>query len=320
MARQAPASVSMPENISGSGAKNSFSAQFFRRRGREGRELRFAAEEDLRQSRIGDFHQRFRVAAQGARDSSTPERPLPASRAKRPNRCFLNRTCLHYEGRRARRKLADLSQRTMIEGHIETLTPDGIVHGWVRDTGSLVPCHIQVLQAGEVVAEALAAQFRPELLRTGHGHGHYGFRARLQKKPAAGTVHRGAAFAASWAHSADGAYWSPGLTRQHQSTWRHCWPTRRAGRSMTCLRHPAAWRPSKTAGAWARPASSTPPIVSCSIAGRARPSKLLHTRNLDHGRLGPQDLLLDLLGSRERAELGTALPSPFDAVFPFIFA
>jgi hypothetical protein len=46
----------------------------------------------------------------------------------------------------------------------------------------------------------------------------------------------------------------------------------------------------------------------------------LHTQNLDHGRVSPQDLLVDLLGSHERADLGPALPSPFDDTFLFTLA
>jgi hypothetical protein len=46
----------------------------------------------------------------------------------------------------------------------------------------------------------------------------------------------------------------------------------------------------------------------------------LHTDNLDRGRISPQDFLLDLIGSRERADRGPYLPSPFDDMFPFTFA
>jgi hypothetical protein len=207
----------------------------------------------------------------------------------------------------------------MIEGHIETLTPDGIVHGWVRDTGSLVPCHIQVLQAGEVVAEALAAQFRPELLRTGHGHGHYGFRARLQKNlpPGPCTV---ALHLPHHGRTAPMALMVPRLDQAAPIKVEALLADAPSWTVDDLLAAPGCLEASEN-----RRRMGTPRFVDAAyrfVLDRwpSKAEQLLHTRNLDHGRLGPQDLLLDLLGSRERAELGTALPSPFDAVFPFIFA
>jgi hypothetical protein len=45
----------------------------------------------------------------------------------------------------------------------------------------------------------------------------------------------------------------------------------------------------------------------------------LHADNLLRSRLTPQDLLVDMLNSGERADLGPALISPFDPLYPFTF-
>ena len=68
----------------------------------------------------------------------------------------------------------------LIEGHIETLTQEGVLRGWLRHSTAAQPSHVQVLHRQHVVAEAIAQDFRRDLLMGGHGHGHYGFLARLR--------------------------------------------------------------------------------------------------------------------------------------------
>jgi len=46
----------------------------------------------------------------------------------------------------------------------------------------------------------------------------------------------------------------------------------------------------------------------------------LHTDNLDRCRLTPEEFLVDMLNSGERADLGPDLIPPFDPIFPFTFA
>ena len=66
----------------------------------------------------------------------------------------------------------------MIEGTLESLAPDGVFSGWLRDTQDSAPTPLEIRHRGRTVAQAAALAFRPDLLATGHGHGHYGFAAR----------------------------------------------------------------------------------------------------------------------------------------------
>jgi hypothetical protein len=206
----------------------------------------------------------------------------------------------------------------LIEGHIESLSREHIVHGWVRDTESLTPCHIQVLYKGELVAEAMAAQFRPDLLRHGHGHGHYGFAARLRRALPEG----GCAVALHLprhGRTAPMGLMVPPLARLAPVA------------VESLLQSPPSWTVDDLLAAPA----CLDAAVNCRRMGTRRfvdagyrfvldrwPSKSetrLHTENLDRGRISPQDFLLDLIGSRERADRGPYLPSPFDDTFPFAF-
>jgi hypothetical protein len=207
---------------------------------------------------------------------------------------------------------------SMIEGHIETLTADGIVHGWVRDTESLSPCHVQVLFQGEKVAEAMAAMFRADLLRTGHGHGHYGFGARLRRPLPQGRCNV-ALHLPLHGRTAPMGLMVPPL----------------AFRSAIAVEDLLAIPPSWTVDDLLAAPACLDAAGNYERLGTQRfvdalyrfvfdrwPSKAearLHSENLVRGRLGPQDVLVDLLGSRERADLGPALPSPFDDTFPFTF-
>ncbi len=207
----------------------------------------------------------------------------------------------------------------LIEGHIESLNGEGVVQGWVRDTESLTPCHIQVLHQGECVAEAMAAQFRTDLLRTGHGHGHYGFGARLRRPLPQGRC--GVAL-----H----------LPRQGRTAPMALIVPPLAAAAPVAVERLLAAPPSWTVADLLAAPGCLDAEGNCRRLGTRRfvdagyrfvldrwPSKaetVLHTGNLERGRIGPQDFLLDLIGSRERADLGPNLPSPFDDVFPFTFA
>jgi hypothetical protein len=207
----------------------------------------------------------------------------------------------------------------LIEGHIESLTSDGVVHGWVRDTDSLTPCHMQVLHAGDIVAETMAARFRPDLLRAGHGHGHYGFAARLRRPLSQGRCNV-ALHLPLHGRTAPMGLVVPPLAAATPSV------------VETLLAPPPSWTVEDLLAAPA----CLDAAGNCQRLGTRRfvdaayrfvldrwPSLAetrLHTENLDRGRLGPQDFLLDLIGSRERTDRGPYLPSPFDDDFPFTFA
>jgi hypothetical protein len=207
----------------------------------------------------------------------------------------------------------------MIEGHIETLTPDGIVHGWVRDTLSPSPCHVQVRYRGQIIAEAMAAIFRADLLQGGHGHGHYGFQARLRHAlppgPSELVLHlpRHGSFAPMAILVPKLNDVQPvaveALLASHPS-----WTVDHLLASPGCL---------DAAGNHRRVGSARFVDAAYRFVLARWPTRSeagLHVNNLDRSRIGPQDLVLDLLRSRERADLGPLLPSPFDPAFPFTFA
>jgi hypothetical protein len=206
----------------------------------------------------------------------------------------------------------------MIEGHIEKLTPDGIVHGWVRDTTSPTPCHVQVLQAGQKLAEAMAAAFRPDLLRAGHGHGHYGFAARLRHAlppgPCAVALHL-----PRYGRTAPMGLVVPPLAPVEPASVESLlaapptWCVTDLLHNIACLQ---ADKNFAGLGA-ARYIDAAYRFVLSRWPSKAE--SRLHISNLEHRRVSPQDLLRDLLTSRERADLGTHLISPFDAEFPFTF-
>jgi len=207
----------------------------------------------------------------------------------------------------------------MIEGHIESLSSDATLYGWVRDTGAFTPCHVQVLYAGAVVAEAIATEFRADLLRAGHGHGHYGFAARLRcilpPGPCSLALHLPA-----HARTAPMALIVPHLTPPPPVPVETLLATPKTWTLADLLAAPACLDP---AGNFGR--MGAPRFVDGMyrfVLGRW-PSKAevrLHTQNLDRGRVTPEEFLADMLISRERADLPAELPSPFDPAFPFSFA
>lgn len=206
----------------------------------------------------------------------------------------------------------------MIEGHIESLTPDGIVHGWVRDTGSAAPCHVQVLHGGVPVAEAMAALFRPDLLRAGHGHGHYGFKARLRSAlpPGACSV---ALHLPRYGRSAPMALTVPKLDPQRPLTVEALLAAEPSWTVADLLAFPACLQAEANCSRM-----GSPRFVDSMyrfVLGRwpSAAEARLHVDNLSRRRLTPQDFLVDMLGSGERADLGPSLPAPFDPLFPFTF-
>jgi hypothetical protein len=207
----------------------------------------------------------------------------------------------------------------MIEGHIESLSADGIVHGWVRDTHSVSPCHVQVLFQGEMVAEAMAAMFRADLLRIGHGHGHYGFGARLRRTLPEGRCNV-ALHLPLHGRTAPMALMVPPLAARPKHQVEELlavppsWTVDDLLAAPACLDAEGNHRRLGTArfvdGAYRFVLDRWP----------SQPEARLHIDALDRGRVGPQAFLVELLGSRERADMGLALPSPFADIFPFTFA
>jgi len=69
----------------------------------------------------------------------------------------------------------------------ELTTGDGEVLGWAYAAAAVARI-VTIRHRGTEIAAARACLFRPDLLRAGFGHGHYGFRARLRQSLPAGRV------------------------------------------------------------------------------------------------------------------------------------
>jgi hypothetical protein len=206
----------------------------------------------------------------------------------------------------------------MIEGTVETLDGEGVFHGWLRDTRDPIPALVQIRLNNEIVAEALASAFRPDLLRGGHGHGHYGFLARARVALPPGP----ALFALFLPRHAQGI--PVRLTVPKIPP-----PSRRAVESLLELE--PAWSVPDLAAAVPslnlkaqRAAMGTPRFVDACFQFALQRWPLdeeaaVYIQALDTRAATPDSVLGELLASRERADLGDALPSPWDAAFPFTF-
>jgi hypothetical protein len=201
----------------------------------------------------------------------------------------------------------------MIEGTVESVSADGVFRGWLRDTRDPVPALVQIRLGDQVVAEALAAAFRPDLLQGGHGHGHYGFLARAQ------------------------IALPPGMGRFEIFLPRHgqgipvrldvpppapvpveallqpepAWTVPDLARALGCLDLPAQCA-----------AMGTRRFVDVGFQFVVRrwpvdEEVAVFARAIEEGGMSPESFLAELLASRERADLGAALASPWDATFPF---
>jgi hypothetical protein len=204
----------------------------------------------------------------------------------------------------------------MIEGTVEAVSAAGVFRGWLRDTRDPVPALVQIRLEGNVVAESLAAAFRPDLLQGGHGHGHYGFLAR--------------------AHVA----LPPGVARFEIYLPRHgqgipvrlevpvipapapmpveallqpepAWSVRDLARALGCLDLPAQ-----------REAMGTARFVDVTFQFVLRrwptnDEAAVFVQAIEARGMSPASFMAELLASRERADLGEALASPWDAAFPF---
>ncbi len=191
-----------------------------------------------------------------------------------------------------------------------------MVAGWVRDASRPGACRVQVTLGGHVLAEAIADRFRPDLLRAGRGHGHYGFAARLRRPLPRGvatlTMHlpdRGV--------EAPMAVEVPELDPPARATVEALLEVPPGWTTDDLLAHPACL---DMAGNAARlgPARFVDAVFRFVLA--RWPSAAEARMNIDSlavGRISPEALLLDVLRSRERADMDTRLPSPFAADFPF---
>jgi hypothetical protein len=169
-----------------------------------------------------------------------------------------------------------------------------------------------------VVAETVADAFRPDLLRQGHGHGHYGFRARLRRDIPAGPV--------------DAMLFLP--EKRSGIRVRLAVPPlqpRAVARVEALLREEAGW----TAAHLLAHPDCLALDASLAAMGTARfldavfrfalhrwpeaAEAAVYGQALESHDVSPQALLVELLSSRERSELPDALVSPWHPEFPFPF-
>ena len=207
----------------------------------------------------------------------------------------------------------------MIEGTLESLAPDGVFTGWLRDTQDSAPTPLEIRHRGRTVAQAAALAFRPDLLATGHGHGHYGFAARSRHALPPGPVD-----------------FELFLPRRDQSirvrlSVPELSPPRLA-RVEQLLVDPPTWTdadlrraPQCLNLAAERAAMGTPRFVDVTFrfALNRWPGDEeagVYVRALDKEGTLEADFLLELLSSRERADLDPALPSPWEPLFPYTTA
>jgi hypothetical protein len=209
----------------------------------------------------------------------------------------------------------------MIEGFLESLTEAGIFTGWLRDTSDAAPAIVEVRAlspggAARPVAHAVASAFRPDLLRGGHGHGHYGFRARLMTALPPGPR----AFELYLPRQAQGVRTRlaiPQITLQD------------AVRVESLLRPDPTWTVADLLAALAclDLAALLARLGSTRFIDAAyrfvlnrwpeRGEATAYALALADGGAAAEDVVRELLTSRERTDLGPELMSPWDHGYPF---
>ncbi|MEJ0049022.1 MAG: hypothetical protein WDN04_25125 [Rhodospirillales bacterium] len=204
----------------------------------------------------------------------------------------------------------------MIEGTLESLSPEGVFSGWLRDTQDATPALLEIRHRHRPVAEAAALAFRADLLGAAHGHGHYGFAARLRHSLAPGPTDF-ELFLPRRDQSIRVRLVVPVLLPPHQVHVEQLlvepptWTAADLSRAPHCLNL-----------ADERAAMGTPRFVDVTFRfalnrwpGDEEAS--VYVRALDREGTSEVDFLLELLTSRERADLEPALPSPWDPLFPY---
>jgi hypothetical protein len=204
----------------------------------------------------------------------------------------------------------------VIEGGLEALQADGVFVGWLRDTALDTPCVLHIRYIGQVVAIAAARGFRPDLLAAGHGHGHYGFMAKLVAAlppgPAAFELYlpvrdQSMQLRLNVPRLAAPAPAPIAALVAGESIWKVADLARNPG----CLGLAAE-----------RERMGTPRLVDVSFRFVLRrwpqqAESKVYCLALDEERLSPEAFLVELLEGRERGDLGAALPSPWDPEFPY---
>jgi hypothetical protein len=211
----------------------------------------------------------------------------------------------------------------MIEGTLEALGADGVFTGWLRDSDDPDPALLEVRFRGHRVASAAARGFRPQLLQSGHGHGHYGFAARLLQALPPGPAPF-ELFLPRRGQSIHVGLMVPALAPPAPAAVEALLAPAQSWQVADVCRHPHA-----LGLAAARAAMGTARFVDVTFRFAlnrwpSKPEAAVYSRALapadSAGATTEEDFLVELLTSRERADLGTALPGPWDALYPFTAA
>ena len=206
----------------------------------------------------------------------------------------------------------------MIEGMLESFTADGCFSGWLRDTEDALPVIVEVRAAsgGAAVACGVAKVFRPDLLQGGHGHGHYGFRARLLSRLPAGRA-RFELFLPRHGQGVRAMLMVPDVALAAPVRVEELlrpeprWTVADLLPALACLDLPGQLR-----------ALGPVRFIEAAywFALRRWPGKgeaEAYGRALADGDASAEDVVRELLTSLERRDLGDELASPWDQDFPF---
>lgn len=203
-------------------------------------------------------------------------------------------------------------------GGIDSLLQGRYVAGWAWRPGSGQPCHVRVISAGEIVAEALADLYRSDLLRAGMGLGHCGFQARLRVDLPAGDnvlalveAATGTAIGREVVVTYAPALESPPVTPLSALIRREVWS------DEDVLSHVPSFRLEHHCRAMGL--AHFVDVVFHYILGRwAEDASLAsYVTALRSGALSPDGFFAEVLVSEERKRMAAPLPSPFDSQFPF---
>ncbi|MBV9784705.1 MAG: hypothetical protein JO264_12920 [Acidisphaera sp.] len=203
-------------------------------------------------------------------------------------------------------------------GGIDGLLQNRYVAGWAWRPGSTRACHVRVISAGEIVAEALADLYRADLLRAGKGLGHCGFQARLRVDlPAGDNVLAlveaatgsavGPEVAVAYTLPLESVPLTPLAALIRRGTWS----------DEDVLANLAGFHLEQHCREMGLPHFVD--VVFRYILGRwaEEASLASYVRALRSGDLTPDSFFAEVLVSAERKRMTAPLPSPFDAHFPF---
>lgn len=200
------------------------------------------------------------------------------------------------------------------DGSIDAVTVNGYVVGWACRHHHVEQLHVGIFHRGRLLAEAVAQDFRPDLLVSGHGLGHCGFSARLESRLAPGDYELDLGLIGLTA-----SVRSFGVTAPPRSAEAGARPPPRihwtdehvlvAARAFRLAEQLAALGPERfTDGAYQF------------VLGRWAEPAMIESVRSSHaaGQFDPEILWRDLIRSDERCLRGAdPLPTPFDRRFPF---